>query len=65
MYVLISAIYYEIGITTVNDERDNVSKMNKLRSDLLVSNDEQKILSMLNEVKETYKILGPKSDTLY
>jgi len=65
IFVAISTIYYEIVIRTVSESRGDLAEILTLRTELLSSNDEATILQNLSKIDDIYKIIGPRTDSLY
>lgn len=59
IFVSISAVYYEIVIRTIANERKDLKEIADRRDFLLTSNNETEILSNLAEIEKIYEIVGP------
>jgi|APSaa5957512535_1039671.scaffolds.fasta_scaffold27142_4 hypothetical protein len=47
IYVVLSAVYYELGIQTINDEKPYILQINELTNQLKVSKNEETIATLL------------------
>ena len=65
IFVAISTIYYEIVIRTVSESRGSLDEILSIRTELLATNDESKILQNLAKIDDIFKIIGPRTENLY